>query len=176
MSDLIPADLQAEVNRLVLLSAFVSAAMDARNALRDELAVRMPNGTKVTGRHPNGDTLGTVSIADPDPEAFVTDRAALDAWIREQHPGELETIHDFGDPAEVAAVLAEYAPHLLVEVKVIPEELRARVVKAAATQPVPGTDRVRPNGRMTVRPGKAATELVRAALAGTTALELEAGQ
>ena len=171
----IPADLQEDINRLVMVSEFVTLAAKARNALRAETIPRLPNGMKVTARHPGtGKSLGTVTMSDPEPEVFVVDEAVFEAWVREQNPGDLETVRGFGDPAEVAAVLAEHAPHLLTETRVIPEWVRERALKAAAVQTVPGTTQITADAGMTVRPSKAATELVRAALVGSTNLEIEA--
>ena len=105
---LVPADLQEDIYRLALLSEFVKLAAQARNDLRAETFPRLPNGTKLTARHPRtGESLGTVSMSDPDPTAYIVDDAQFDAWVREQNPGDLETVRGFGDPAEVAAVLAE---------------------------------------------------------------------
>ncbi|MFD3426054.1 hypothetical protein [Nocardia fluminea] len=174
---LVPADLQEDIYRLALLSEFVKLAAQARNDLRAETFPRLPNGTKLTARHPRtGESLGTVSMSDPDPTAYVVDNAVFEAWVREQNPGELETVRGFGDLAQVAAVLAEHAPHLLTETRVIPESLRERALKAAAVQTVPGTARLTPEGTLSVRPNGVATELVRAALVGSTNLEIEAAR
>lgn len=172
---LVPPDLQDDINRLALLAEFTKLAAQARDDLRAETFPRLPNGSKLTARHPaTGVSLGTVSMSDPAPVARVVDTEAFEEWIRVQHPGELDTVRGFGDPAEVAAVLAEHAPHLLTETRVIGDALRARVLKAAAVQPVPGTTRDTPDGVLSVRPSKAATALVRAALIGSTTLaELE---
>lgn len=170
----IPADLQEDINRLVLVSEFVKLAAQSRNALRAETIPRLPNGMKVTARHPEtGESLGTVTMSDPEPEVFVVDETVFEAWVREQNPADLLTVRGFGDPAQIAAVLAEHAPHLLIETTVVPDDLRERALKAAALHTVPGTTRITADAGMTVRPAKAATELVREALVGSTTLAIE---
>lgn len=171
----VPADLQEDINRLVLVSEFVKLAAQARNDLRAETIPRLPNGMKLTARHPEtGESLGTVTMSDPEPEVFVVDEAVFEAWVREQNPADLVTVRGFGDPAEIAAVLAEHAPHLLTETRVVPDSLRERALKAAALHTVPGTTRITPDAKMTVTPKQVATELVRTALIGSTNLAIEA--
>lgn len=172
----IPTMVQDTINRAVLLGALMKAIGAERDQLRASLASSLPAGTKLTGRDPrNEDTLGTVSLSDPAKVAVVTDQALFEEYVRREVPAELDTVRGFGEPGEVAAVLAEHAPHLLTTTKVIPDHVAERVLLAATMHPVPGTTVITPPGKLTVTPSAAAHRVVREVLAGSPvpAVELE---
>lgn len=173
----IPTTVQDTINRAVLLGALMKAIGAERDQLRASLASSLPAGTKLTGRDPrNDDTLGTVSLSDPAKVAVVTDQVAFEEYVRRELPGDLDTVRGFGEPGEVAAVLAEHAPHLLTTRTVVPEHVTERVLLAATLHPVPGTTVITPSPTLTVTPRSAAHRVVREVLAGSPvpAVELEA--
>lgn len=175
---LIPVDLQQRMNQVVLLGGLISEVADERDRARTEIAQRLPKGCTLSAVDPrDGETvIGQVGMTKPSKEARVTDEEAFVAWVFEQHPGEVDTVPVFGDPAEVAAVLAEHAPHLLSTRKVIPAELRDRVLAAAVVQPIPGTAVTAMPSTLWAKPNAAGKVIVRDALASTSVLQIGAGQ
>src|SRR5438874_11602102 len=99
----------------------------------------------------------------PDPTWTVVDAAALDAELR-SYPGNLETVVEIvGDHAEVLAVLADHAPHLLADVvRVRPGVVEAALAQSAATgmPAAAGIEQVKPGGSLTVKPDAKADEVV----------------
>lgn len=175
---LVPVDLQARMNQVVLLGGLMSEVGAERDRARVELAQRLPSGSTFAALDPrDGETqIGQVGITKAGKEARVTDERAFAAWVIAQHPSEVDTVPVFGDPAEVAAVLADHAPHLLSSRKVIPAELRDRVLEAAVVQPIPGTTVVATGSTPWAKPNDAGREIVREALASATVLQIGAGQ
>lgn len=147
---------------LAVLSQRVKARQDAVKAV---VGQRYPDGHRETVRSPlDGAKLGSIYRTDPDPQWRVTDREALHAHLR-TFPGNVEAAVEIApqDMPEALAVLAEYAPHLLTDVaRLNPEAEQAALEQSAATgEPAaPGIELVKPAGSLTVRPDKAAGQVV----------------
>lgn len=116
-----------------------------------------------------GMKLGQVRRNFPDPEWRFTDKAAFEAHVRTEHPGAVEIRTEIvpGKQAEVLAVLAEHAPHLLKDVDYVPEEVFTDALAHSRDtgEPAgPGIEWVQPTGSLGVYPDKAAVEFVRRAM------------
>jgi hypothetical protein len=121
-------------------------------------------GDRHTFRSPvDGARIGQVWRTDPDAEWVVTDRDALHAHLR-QFPGCTETVFELADDTEaIVDVLHAAAPHLLVEVTRVRED----VVESALIQSredgkpaAPGIELRKPEGVLTVRPDPAAGAVI----------------
>lgn len=151
------------------IEALVLAELGKRVKKRTDLVKavvgqRYPDGHKETFRSPlDGAKLGIVYRTDPDPEWKVVDAEALDTELR-SYPGNVETFVEIaGDRAEVLAVLAEHAPHLLADsVQVRPDVVQAALAQSAATgaPAAAGIAMVKPGGSLTVKPDPKAGEAV----------------
>lgn len=111
------------------------------NAAKDEQAVQMKRGDRLTARSPLGvkRKIAALSLTDPKPVAQITDRAAFTAWVKEHYPDVVDTTERIvGSDAEVIAVLTKYAPHLVKpESKVDPAfEVAIRTESAALGAPI----------------------------------------
>ncbi|MEU1550278.1 hypothetical protein [Nocardia sp. NPDC005745] len=165
----IPAeDINTVIARTAVLAALLKRIKKDHDLARNELRQRMSRGMKLTGLDPRtDDSLGTATMSDPKQVANVTDPTAFDDWIRTTYPDRLTERTVFGRTDEIAAVLKEHAPHLLLrDTQVISSALRDEALKVAATTDVPGTKRSRPDPTLTVRETSAAHRLVRDLLAG----------
>lgn len=157
------AQLPPEIEPLVL--AQLEKEVKARRALtRVPLEALYADGERKTIRSPLDDAkLGIVLRTSPDPKWTVTDHKALTAHL-EADPDNVEHVDDIAASEEqVIAVLREHAPQLLGRV----ERVKADAVKAALAQaeahpetPVPGIELVRPRGTLSIRPDKAAGEVI----------------
>jgi hypothetical protein len=147
---------------LATLAQRVKARQDAVKAV---VGQRYPDGHRETVRSPlDGTRMGQIYRTDPDPQWRVTDREALEAYLR-LFPGNSETTVEIApaDLPEALAVLAEHAPHLLTDTtRLNPEAEKAALEQSAATgEPAaPGIARVKAAGALTVKPDKAAGDAV----------------
>lgn len=111
-------------------------------------------------RTDSGLKLGTVLVTDPDPQWVVTDKAAFEAHLR-SYPGNLEDVAEIDDMDGAVAYLTEHAPQFLAFVSRVRDEARNAAFEAArAGDQVPGVERVVPDGVLTVRPDKQASDAV----------------
>ncbi|MBA4858011.1 hypothetical protein [Nocardia farcinica] len=176
MSALDDIDTDSLVMRAAVLAAAEKSVGEQAKTYRAELNRRLSRGSKLTAFDPRDTTrtLGTVSMTNPRPQAQVVDREAFERWCRLNYPDQVETWPEFGDPAEVAAVLAEHAPHLLTVHRSVPVEIQERALDRAAVEDVPGTTRYMPRPTLQVRPTGHARAVVAELLAAIPALaELE---
>jgi hypothetical protein len=139
-------------------------------------------GDKRTYRSVVGDTkLGTVYRSDPDPEWQVVDRDALYAHLR-QDRNNVETFAEILDEQAAIHVLREHAPHLLAEIERVDlAAVDAALDRARRGEQVPGVEKVKPEGVLSVRPDKnAGAAIERMVQAGVIAWDgtpvLEAGE
>ncbi|BCK58332.1 hypothetical protein NWFMUON74_61040 [Nocardia wallacei] len=159
-------------NRAVVLHAALAVIEKEKSLAKAGLSGQLPRGSKLTSHHPvTSRALGTVSMSDPAPAAKVVDPAAFEAWVRAQYADQLEERLVLGPVEEVAAVLAEHAPHLVSTVTEIPKDVEKRALREAAETPVPGTVQYTPGGVVSVRANARAEQVVRELLsAGPIAL------
>lgn len=97
---------------LKVVSEYTAMAYDETRA---EAAKTMGPGDRKSVRSPwtNG-KIGTITMTDPEPSCVVTDQEALEGWVREHYPEQLESHFDIiGSEREVVDVLFEHAPHLI---------------------------------------------------------------
>lgn len=138
---------------------------------RGSIESLLDKGDRVSVRSPlDGSKIGTVSMTDPAPKARVSDQAALDGWVSERYPEKVVVSEDITDARAAVEVLRQHAPHLLAEVRYVPdwavgEVLRASEQAGAPVGPggeveVPGVEVEPQPGRLQYRPGKEAAELV----------------
>lgn len=179
MSDLEEAALRT--TSLRVLSDFTKARYFEA---REEMAQAMARGTRLPGRSPLDDSkVGAVIMSDPDPVAAITDQGAFVAWVAETYPEHIESrVEIVGSRREVAAVLAEHAPHLVRHTTVVHPDFVSQVkaVAAEARQPagpggevdVPGLSITVPDPVVTCRLAPGALESVMA-LIRTGQLSLE---
>lgn len=175
LEDIDTAELAARAAVLADLAKYVGEQRDRHKA---ELASRMPAGSKITGRHPLDETLslGTVTMSDPKPQAYVTDRDTYEAWCRATYPDQIDTWIEI-DPqdAEVIAVLREHAPHLVIVHSSVPAAILEKGLERAAKEDVPGTKRAPGRPVLSVRATANARTVVRSMVAASPVLrELEA--
>ncbi len=170
-------DTKTLAGRAAVLAACGKWIKEQGDAHRAELRTRLGRGDKVTAFNPLDDTLtlGTATMSNPDPKAFVTDREAFEVYCRATWPDKIEVWTEYGPEEEVIAVLREHAPHLLTVHSTIPATLAERALDRAASEDVPGTERHLPAPSLTITPAKAAVAVIRSMIAGSPVLrELEA--
>lgn len=144
--------------RQVVLIAAVKAALTAEDkVIRALIKAALPPGSKVTGFDPrdaadNARGFGTATMSNPEPTTEVTDDEVFEAWVRANYADRLGERYEFGPADQIAAVLREHAPHLIETRRdVIGEELRAEVLRIAASVPVPGTRHGKPPSVLSIR-------------------------
>lgn len=158
----------ALVNRSVLLHELHKVVDAEKTITKAALAQHMSRGSKLTSHHPATKVaLGTVSMSDTKPAAKVEDEEAFESWVRVHYSDQLQIRLQFGPPEEVAAVLAEHAPHLVSQVVDVPESVRKKALADAAVRDVPGTFRYTPGGTVSVRANAQAELVVRDLLAAS---------
>lgn len=147
--------------RLAALAALAARVKREDGQARKDLHTAMADGEGHTVWNPldESEQLATVSRSKKTPVATVTDRAALEAWLREHYPEKLETVREV--TAEGLEFLADAAPDLIAERTVVPDwainEITTASAKAKApvapdgTTGVPGVDVARPPGSLSVR-------------------------
>lgn len=164
--------------RAAVLTALASEVKDQADQHRAELYRRMQPGSKITGRNPFDKTLslGSVDMSDPDPEAFIEDRDAFDAYCRATWPEEIEVWTEINaDDEEVVAILREHAPHLVTVHSTVPGVVREKALELAVSEDVPGTKRRRGLPQLSVNAAKNARSVARSIIAASPVLrELEA--
>lgn len=162
------AELPPEVEAIAL-KVLETEVKKRQAAVKAIVGQRYDDGDKRAFRSPLGDTrLGTVYRSDPEPAWQVTDPDALHTWLADQPDYVEHTVEIVGDQAEVLAVLADHAPHLLADVIRVRESAVAEILGQAKTTgatDAPGIERVKPAGTLTVRPEKGAYEAVAALVA-----------
>lgn len=177
MPDLTDIDTDALALRATVLADLQHAAGEQVTTLRNELAKRLKRGSKITSFDPRDETrtLGTIGMTNPTAQARITNREEFERWCRLNYPDKVEQWAEYGDPAEVAAVLAEHAPHLLIVHQTVPGEVEEQALKRAVAEDIPGTERFLPRSVLQVRPSKHARTVVDELLAAMPGLpELEA--
>lgn len=167
-----PDPLRAE-HRALILAALANRVKDEADAVRAEFSMSYEPGTKMVFESPiDGGLLGYVQRTRPKPEWRVTDETALRAHLAE-FPGCVEEVVQLPvpgvglvelDPAdELAQVVGEHAPHMLVrEERVTQDAINAALEqsKATAKAAAPGIGLVRPGGQLRVVPDKDAGAVV----------------
>lgn len=151
-----PDELEPEVVAL-MLRAIATAALDNLSATKAQLD-GYSDGQSNKFRSPlDGRKLGQVYRTDPDPEWRIVDRAALVEHLSGFEGNWHTDLRIAGDEAEVMGVLQEHAPHLLEEVRYIPEwivEAALRESMETDEAAAPGIKKIKPSGTLTVKPDK----------------------
>lgn len=183
MTEQQPEHQRPEVQALAL-AALKKQIGEVDPVVRALFAQDYGNGESKTFRAPDGRKLGQVRRNDPDPAWKITDRAKLREHLAVQ--GREEPTVDVEPDAwpEIMAVLAEHAPHLLIEGTQVPdEELDAALAEAKRTgQPAPGIELVAQEGSLVVTVDRttgvqAAADMARQGLVDWSKRpELQAGQ
>jgi hypothetical protein len=175
-----------EVEALIL--AHLSKVVEERDGvLRAIIGVGYADGDKHTFRSPiDHAALGAVWRTDPKPSWRVVDRLSFDAWLADRDEyTDTDVEIRAGHEAEAYAVLAEHAPHLLVEAVRIRQGAEAEVLaecKRRKTSIAPGVELVKPEGRLTVKPASGAGDAIASMVAAGLItwdgrpLELEAAE
>ncbi|MBF6276997.1 hypothetical protein [Nocardia nova] len=164
--------------RTVVFAALAKWVKEQGDTHRAELRARLSRGSKVTAFNPQDETLtlGTASMSNPEPVAYVTDREAFEAYCRATWPDKVEVwteVH--ADDEQVIEILRKHAPHLITVHSSVPKTLTERALDRAASEDVPGTERRLPPPSLTVTPAKNARTVIRSMIAATPVLrELEA--
>lgn len=159
-----PTPLAPELECLALASIATEAERRKKIA-KALIGQAYPDGRRESFRSPvDGSKLGMVLRTDPDPTWVVTDRAALEAHLRE-FPGNLDVSLEIvaEDMPEALAVLGEHAPGLITETATLrPDAVPAALAQSAATgeAAAPGIERVKASGTLTVKPDAGAFEVV----------------
>ena len=155
------AQLAPEIEPLVL--AQLEKEVKARRALtRVPLEALYADGERKTIRSPLDDAkLGIVLRTSPEPTWQIVDREALTKWL-EADPDNVEQVDDIaGSEEQVIEVLREHAPELLARVeRVRPSVIAAALEVAKRGTPIPGIEKVKPRGTLSIRPDKAAGEVI----------------
>lgn len=155
MTEPLPIEVEA-----LALKALEARVKDGLNLSKACITGYSP-GDKHTFRSPISDRkLGMVYVTDPDATWQVTDRDALDAWLRAD-PAALEETVEIDDMPAALEALQDHAPHVLAFVSRVSEAARRSAVELAkAGGQVPGVERVKPSGSLVVRPDKAAADVI----------------
>jgi hypothetical protein len=177
-NDLEKFDTETLAARAAVLADFEKYIKEQRDRHKIELYQRLRPGSKVTGRHPLDDTLslGTVTMSDPKPEAFVTNRDEFEKYCRETWPEKIEVWTEIDpDNEEVIEVLQRYAPHLVTVHSSVPNTVKERALDRATREDVPGTKRANRAPVLSVRATANARTVVQSMIAASPVLrELEA--
>jgi hypothetical protein len=145
------------------MGALESTAKERKTVLKGIVGQSYADGSKETFRSPVGSRrkLGEIRRTDPDPEWKITDRAALDEFIRANFPGSVVTSYDIVDHDAAVEVLLEHKPELLAEVQRIDQAARDALLAESREKEeaaAPGIELVKPPGVMTVAPAPGAFE------------------
>lgn len=158
-----PEPLPDEVELLAL--AELAKRIKARQAgTKAVVGAQYQPGDKHTFRSPvDGRRIGQVWRSDPDAEWIVVDKEALHAHLR-QFPGCTETVFELADDTNaIVDALHAAAPHLLVEVtRVRDDVVRDALIQSRETgkPAAPGIELKKPDGVLTVRPDPSAGEVI----------------
>jgi hypothetical protein len=171
-------DTQTLAARAAALAALAKWVKEQNDAHRAELKTRLERGSKVTAFNPQDETLtlGTATMSNPDPVAYVTDREVFEQYCRATWPDKIEVWTEIDpDNDEVIDVLREHAPHLVTVHSSVPATLKERALDRAASEDVPGTQRRLATPTLTVTPAKNARTVIASMIAASPVLrELEA--
>lgn len=157
-----PEPLPDEVE-LLALAELAKRVKERQATTKAVVGASYSAGDRHTFRSPvDGRRIGQVYRTDPDAQWVVTDREALHAHLR-GFPGTTETVVEIADELSVIEHLRACAPHLLVEVTRVRED----VVESALIQSredgkpaAPGIELRKPEGVLTVRPDPAAGAVI----------------
>lgn len=131
MNSLSPVD-RAVLNVSVLtwMAKRIKVTLDEGRA---SLGLLMKKGDTLAARSPLDDSrIARVSMSDPSRTATVSNRAALDGWIRERYPEKLvERTEITGPMPDVLAMLRKHAPELVDDVKSVPDWAVNELLKKA---------------------------------------------
>lgn len=167
--------------RALVLAALGKRIAAEETGVKAEFSPRYELGTTIKWESPlDGALLGYVQRTRPKPEFRITDEDALREHLAAEFPGTVETVWQLPVPGvglvtldpldELAVVLREHAPHMLVEQQRVTDEAVTAALdesKASGVAAAPGITLVRPGGSLRVVPDKAAGEAVdRMAAAG----------
>lgn len=134
--------------RLIVLKVLGEELAKAKTPVTDVLRETWTVGDRTGGKLPSGQVVGSVTFKRGSVGASVSDRAAFEEWVAENHPEELETI----TYAPVTRVRPAYEKRLTDEAKKAGEP-----VDPATGESVPGIT-VRtgdPTPAVTLAPGAA---------------------
>jgi hypothetical protein len=164
MTALTPVDLAVlRVSVLTWMGKRIKAETDIA---RVEAAVLMKKGDTIAARSPLDDTrIGRAMMSDPKRIATVTNRPALEVWITGRYPEKLvQRTEIVGPMSDVLEVLRKFAPHLVEDVKSVPDWAVNELLKKAeglgrpvgyggecGTDAPPGIAVATPVGVLTVR-------------------------
>lgn len=166
------------VARAVMAKALINALTKTVKVTKLDLSPEFGKGDKRAGRDPRNDrTVGSVYRTDPEPTAYIRDQKVFDQYLREHYSDQFESVVEFGPEEEIAAVLHEHAPHLLVHRELPTKAVVDKVLALAVSHDIPGTARTSPEGVLTVKPNDYADRVVDELLAKSPiTLELESGK
>lgn len=183
-------DLRTELEALAW-GALEKRATEEKKARTSALNQRYREGRTEHVRSPLGDKLGTVNKSSPEPAWRVANDALLEDHIRAEFPGSVRTVYVLHTPSgtlvlqpedELALILLEHAPHMLVESDEIDPDAIKALVEQSKTDGVaaaPGISLWANAGVVSVRPAKDAFEavmkLTRAGLLDLSSMQAIAG-
>jgi hypothetical protein len=131
-------DLVLEVATLKVVSeVFIKRYADSRA----ELGATMKRGDRLTAWSPldGAPKIGSVTLTDPKNTARIGHRAAFEAWVSDNYPGDIA--YDFeilpNTDQEVITCLYDHAPHLLKKIVKINRDLEKQVCVDSAALGVP---------------------------------------
>ncbi|WP_043735493.1 hypothetical protein [Nocardia asiatica] len=133
--------------KIVMLKTLADLVMEEFKQAKAVMGEQIARGDSVAARTTDDRKLGRVTKSDPKDEAVISDRDALEEWIRTEYPDKLESRIELGRVDEILPILIDAGRRdLFTEVEVIPDYLIGQA-KAAALRgrPVPG---------ITLQPGK----------------------
>lgn len=146
---------------LLALTTLAAQVRDRIAVVKAVVGTHYQDGDKHTFRSPLDDArLGQVYRTDPEPTWRVVDPDMLHRHLRHD-PANMETVHEITDHQGAIEALRVHAPHLLAEVnRVSADAADDAVHRAAGGDPVPGVEKVKPAGVLTVKPDKAAAAVI----------------
>lgn len=138
---LMTADAKTAAQRLTFLTGLVSLAAAEKDAQRTATADLMEPGEAHPVRSPiNGEFMARVRMSNPKATtvATITDYVALTEWIGREYPDRVSVTPKVSDrTADVLAVLAEHAPHLVTLETEYPKWATEEIVKLSAKAGAP---------------------------------------
>jgi hypothetical protein len=146
----------------IVLAVLEKRVGAAKAASRVPLEPLYAEGQSRKIRSPLDDAvLGVVGRESPDPRWEIVNRDALAKHL-EQDPANVEYVDEIASEAAAIEVLREHAPELLVRIERVRADAFTAALRAARTgeAPAPGIARIKPDGRLYVRPDKHAGEAI----------------
>lgn len=152
------------------LAKLVKASGDLARVEATDAGV-LEDGASVTLYAPSGTKIGKALRTDPEPTATVSDKTALDEWLRKAYPDQVQPVDVVSDDTDaVLEVLREHAPHLVrtvqvVDARMVPDVLEASKLAGEPMGPdgeldVPGVSVVKPPGVLQIRLEKSAKHAI----------------